>query len=83
MCFILTIREYLANFDGKIQFIPIAHLNLLELEVAENLILRHPNQEFQRVGRSREWFKIIDRKKMVEIIAGSLNVSEIRHRIIQ
>ena len=81
-CFAARRKGYVTNFDNEVQFIPVVSISISELEEAERLVLNRLCQEFQRVGRAREWFNTNDRDKIIELIEITLASSNIRHEFI-
>lgn len=65
-------KGYVGNFDGEVEFVPIAVLPVEQLVQAERCVLDAIRQEFSKVGRAREWFDTRERRRVVEVVIATL-----------
>lgn len=76
-------KGYLGNFDNEVEFIPIVFVDKRHLKRAEDMILSEIKLEFSKVGRAREWFDTLNRKRISDLIFNTLATSGIEYETIQ
>ena len=74
--------SYLRTFNNEVEFIPIAFVEQAFLEFIEDRILLERRSRFSRVGKSREWFHTLDRRKVIELVSKVLFESNIAYKLL-
>lgn len=59
---------YLITFNGEIDFIPVAKISLDILPQIEKIVISSVAKQYEKIGRSQEWFATSDHQSVIGII---------------
>ena len=81
--FDLRKKGYTSNFDGEVEFLPLARIPQDNLKRAEDAVLTAiVGRGYKKVGRAREWFDTDERIRLQKIIFETLEDIRCPHQRI-
>jgi hypothetical protein len=75
-------KTYEANFGSDLVFKELIILDKKHLKNIEDEILNKLKLEFNKVGRSREWFDTTDRDRIIEIVRDVLSKTDFYYEVV-
>ena len=75
-------KNYEANFGSYLVFKELIILDKKYLKDVEGEILNKLKQEFNKVGRSREWFDTSDRDRIIQIVRDILSKTGFYYEVV-
>ena len=75
-------KTYEANFGSDLVFKALIILDKKYLKNVEDEIINKLKQEFNKVGRSREWFDTTDRGRIIEIVRDVLSKTDFYYEVV-